>query len=285
MRTTLDVASLPAVTDGGVLAAQRALWSKGDYPTLARHMVPISVGTLDLVGVSPGDRVLDVGVGDGNTSLEAARRSAVVTGLDLNPDQLGRARARSAAEGVDVELVEGNAEELPFEDGRFDLVVSVLGVIFAPDHARAAAELARACRPGGRVAVTAWQDAGWFRSWRDRAQQVLPSDPPAAGAGPRPDAWGSPDELERRLAGAGIEVTAVHVRPFHWTFPSAEAAVELFLRTASGFIAFQEAATAAGRGDEVVPALLAALEDADEATDGTCRVASPYLVGVGRRPS
>lgn len=268
------------MTDDRVLTAQQELWRKGDYPAVARHLQPISEETLEIVGVSPGDRLLDVGTGDGNTAVEAARRGAVVTGIDLSPDQLAKARARLAAEGLDVALHEADAQDLPLGDGRFDVVVSVLGVIFAPDPARAAAELVRVCRPGGQVAVTAWQDTGWFRAWRDRAAQLLPPDP--APGGPRPDLWGDAGEMRRRLEAAGIDAT-VHERPFHWSFPSSPAAAEFFLRTASGFVAFHEAATAAGRGDEVLPALVAALDEMNEATDGTCRVASPYLVGVGRR--
>jgi SAM-dependent methyltransferase len=269
------------MTADEVLAAQRKLWARGDYPALARHMVPISVETLDLAGVAPGDQVLDVGVGDGNTAAEAARRGATVTGIDLSPDQLDKARARLVAEGLDVDLHEANAEELPFPDGRFDVVVSVLGVIFAPDHARATAEMVRVCRPGGTVAITAWQDTAWFRTWRDRAMPLVTPDPSAA-AGPRPDLWGDADEMTRRLGAAGIEAT-VHERPFHWSFPSCEAAARFFLETASGFIAFKEAATAAGHGDQVLPTLEAALEDVNEATDGTCRAPSPILVAVGRR--
>jgi SAM-dependent methyltransferase len=269
------------MTDEKVLEAQRRLWAAGDYPAIARHLLPISVETLDVVGVGPGQQVLDVGVGDGNTAIEAARRGAVVTGLDISPAQLDKARRRITAEGLSVELHEGHAEDLPFADASFDVVVSVLGVIFAPDHERAVAELARVCRPGGTVAVTAWVDDSWFRLWRDRAARLVPPAPPDDG-GPRPDLWGQPGEAARRLAAAGLDAHEER-RDFFWSFPTAQAAATFFLEVAAPFMALKQAAAEAGRGHEVLPELVAAMDEVNAATDGTCRLPSPYLVAVGRR--
>lgn len=268
------------MTDEKVLEAQRRVWAAGDYPAIARHLRPISVETLELAGVAAGQQVLDVGVGDGNTAIEAARRGAAVTGLDISPDLLDKARRRIAAEGFHVELHEGHAEDLPFADATFDAVVSVLGVIFAPDHERAVAELARVCRPGGTVAVTAWVDVSWFRTWRERADRLVPMAPPEGG--PRPDLWGQPGEAVRRLRAAGLDARE-EVRDFDWSFPTSEAAATFFLDTAAPFIAFKQAAVAAGRGDEVLPELVAAMDEVNVATDGTCRLPSPYVVAVGRR--
>jgi SAM-dependent methyltransferase len=263
------------------LDGQRRIWTIGDYPAIARHLRPISLEVLDTVGVTPGLRVLDVGVGDGNTAIEAAARGAVVAGIDLTPAQIERARRRAGSEGVSLDLRVGDAEDLPYDDASFDLVVSVLGAMFAPDHQRAAAELARVCRPGGTVAFVAWAEGGWSRAWRARAATLLP--PPPAGS-PRPDEWGDADEAVRRLTAAGLEVQA-EVRPFHWSFPSARAALDLFLASAGPFIAFREAAAQAGVGDRVEPELLAALDEANEATNGACLLAAPYLLAVGARPS
>ena len=271
------------MTDESALDAQRTIWTIGDYPAVARHLFPLTVDALDAAGIVPGTKLLDVGVGDGNTSIEAARRGATVTGIDLTPRQLELARARAAAEGVTVTLDEGNAEELPYPDGEFDVVVSVVGVIFAPDAARAARELARVCRPGGTVVVVSWSATGGFPEvWRRVAGELMPS---VAGEMAR-DRWGDQALVEDLLgrSGAGLDVV---VRPgtFHWRFPSTAEARDFFLATAGGFIAFDEAVAASGRPGAVRESLLAAMDEANEATDGTCVMPAPYLLAVGRRTS
>ena len=264
--------------------AQQRMWSAGDYPAIARHLLPISVDLVDTVGVTTGTRVLDVGVGDGNAAIEAAQRGAVVTGVDLTPSQIDKARARSAEGGLDIELQVGDAEDLDFDDATFDAVVSVMGVIFAPDHTRAVAEMARVCRLRGTVALTAWARDGWGGIWRERVAELLPAPPPGngPGAGPAPDAWGDPDEVVRRLAAAGL-VAEVHLREFYWSFPSSEACADFFLGNAGPFIACAEAAAAAGAGDRLREVLVDALGSVNQATDGTCRAPAPYLLAVASR--
>lgn len=266
--------------------AQQRMWSSGDYPAVARHLLPISVDLVDTVGITTGTRVLDVGVGDGNAAIEAARRGAVVTGVDLTPSQIDKARARSAGDDLDIELQVGDAEDLVFDDATFDAVVSVMGVIFAPDHARAVAEMARVCRLRGTVALTSWAHDGWGVTWRERVADLLPApssgNAPGAGPAPGPDAWGDPDELVRRLAAAGLHAE-VHLREFHWSFPSAEACADFFLGYAGPFIACAEAATAAGTGDRLREVLVDALDSVNQATDGTCRAPAPYLLAVASR--
>jgi SAM-dependent methyltransferase len=269
------------MTDESVLGVQRMIWAAGDYPAVAKRLLPISVDLVTTVGVSDGDRVLDVGVGDGNTAIEAARRGAVVTGVDLTPEQIDRAHARVDAEGLAIDLQVANAESLPLPDAAFDTVVSVMGMIFAPDHEAAAAEMARVCRPGGTVAVTTWANDGWYREWRAGAATLV--GPPPAG-GPDPDAWADPDEVARRLAAAGL-VPEIHSRAFHWDFPSAEFGADFFLSAAGAYIAFKHAADAAGTGDKVRDVLLTAMESVNDATDGTCRIPAPYFLAVAHRPA
>jgi len=130
------------------------------------------------------------------------------------------------------------------------------------------------------VAFVAWADAGWYRTWRDRVAAIIPAPPPGTV---RPDEWGHVDEAVRRFTAAGLDARA-EVRPFHWSFPSTRDAADLFLGASGSFIAFREAATRAGNGDRVQPELLAALDEANEATDGTCRLSAPYLLAQGPRP-
>jgi len=157
----------------------------------------------------------------------------------------------------------------------------VLGMMFAPDHTRATAELARVCRPGGTVAVVAWSDGSWASAWLKRAARLVPM---ATAGRPTPNGWGDATETERRLHAVGLEAK-VGQRPFTWRFSSTQEAADFFLRAAGPFIAFGEAAAQAGHGHEVRSELIAAMDETNTATDGSCELSSPYLLAVGRRPT
>ncbi len=262
-----------------VADAQRRMWTVGDYPTIARHLLPISVEAVAALGLRPGDRVLDVGVGNGNAAIEAARAGATVTGIDLTPAQIERARERCAREAVEVDLRVGDAQSLDVADSSFDAVISVMGMMFAPDHVRATAEMARACRPGGRVAITTWAAGGWMRGWQERVAHLVPTPPPG---GPRPDEWSDANEVRRRLAAAGLE-PIVRERPFAFRFSSVDEASHMFRSSAGPFVAFLEVASGLGRGDEAVAALGTAITEANEASDGSCALAAPFLLAVATR--
>ncbi len=260
---------------------QRRLWTGGDYPAVARLLAPISTALVDRVGARPGIRLLDVGVGDGNTAIEAAQRGAAVTGVDITPAQIERARARITELGVDVELELGDAEDLPFADASFDVVVSVMGMIFAPDAARAASEMHRVCRPGGTVAITAWAQDGWAITWRRRSAKLLPQAPQPSNGGP--DAWGDPAIAVERLRRAGLVATAT-IEPFGWTFPDVDTALRFFVEDTPPMVAFVEAAARIGRRDDGVAALRQVLEESNRATDGSVDLWAPYVVCIATRP-
>jgi ubiquinone/menaquinone biosynthesis C-methylase UbiE len=149
-------ASAPVPDMIAIKEMQRRAWSAGDYRPLGARMLPAAESLCERAGVSGGLRVLDVATGTGNAALAAARRGCDVVGVDFVPGQLEVARARAAAEGLEVRFLESDAEALPVPDASFDAVVSVFGAIFAPDQERAAAELLRACRPGGTIAMANW---------------------------------------------------------------------------------------------------------------------------------
>lgn len=261
-----------------VSAAQRELWTLGYYPTIARHLMPIAVATIDALGIRPGERVLDVGTGTGNAAVEAARRGAVVSGVDLTPRQIEFARKRCEVEEVSVELSVGDAQELGWADGAFDAVVSVMAVALAPDHARAAAEMVRVARPGGRIAMTWWSSGGWSAAWRERLADLMP---PPSPDGPMPDEWSDPGEFARRLRAAGLGDVSVTERPFAWRFASIDEGMETFVTGAGPYVRTMAVADDLGRGDEARATFRAALEEANVADDGSLVLPGPYLLGIG----
>jgi SAM-dependent methyltransferase len=147
---THDLSMLPRVSGAEV-------WSGASYERIAETFAPIHDRVVETLALEPGAPVLDVACGTGGVALRAARVGADVTGIDISADQVAKARRAAAAGDLVVRFDEGDCQELPYADAEFDAVASVFGAIFAPDHRRTAAELARVCRPGGRLALTAWQ--------------------------------------------------------------------------------------------------------------------------------
>ena len=165
---------------------QQKVWSSGDYNKIAAITVPLSEFLVDHVGVTPGSRVLDVATGTGHAALAAARRDAVVVGIDYVPALLDIARRRAAAEDLEADFAEADAEDLPYGDGAFDYVLSAIGVMFAADHQRAADEMVRVTRPGGRIAVASWTPQGFVGGMLAAVGRHVA---PPAGA-QRPTLWG-----------------------------------------------------------------------------------------------
>ena len=137
------------------------VWSGATYERLAETFAPIHDRVVGFLALDPGSQVLDVACGTGGVALRAARAGADVVGIDISADQLAKARRAATAEGLRIRFDEGDCQNLPYADAAFGAVVSVFGVIFGDDHARTAAELARVCRPGGRLVLTAWQTDAW----------------------------------------------------------------------------------------------------------------------------
>ncbi len=264
------------MTDGSEFKdRQRAMWSAGDYPAIAERIEAASATVVASVGVSEGDRVLDVATGSGNAALVAAALGGEVIGLDLTPELLVTARKRAEESELRVEFIEGDAEALPFDDASFDRVTSVFGVMFAPDQQRAADELTRVCRPGGRIGVCAWTPAGV--NGRMFALLASRMPPPPAGFMP-PVLWGTEERLRQLFAGSGAELS--FERRFstfeddsaeEWTAYGEEALGPMILaRQALG-----EEVWAEVRAD-----LISLYEDANEADDGGFRFRAEYLETV-----
>lgn len=179
----------------------------------------------DTADLRAGWRVLDVATGSGNAAIAAARHGCTVVGIDYVPALLERGRRRADAEGLEIELIEGDAEALPFPDDTFDAVTSVFGAMFAPDHERAASEVLRVTRPGGTVALANWTPDGFIGElFRTTAAHV----PPPAGV-QSPLLWGTEAHL-RDLFGDHVASFEVSERTFTWRFQSPEEFVEFFRR-------------------------------------------------------
>ncbi|MEA2371659.1 MAG: hypothetical protein QOH12_2053 [Solirubrobacteraceae bacterium] len=189
-----------------VKKAQQYMWSEGDFASLATGLVIVGEMLCETVDVLPGDRVLDVACGSGTAALAAARRGASVTGVDYVPALLERGRERAAAERVDVEWIEGDAEALALEDGSFDIVLSTFGSMFAPDHARAAHELLRVCHPGGLIGMANWTPDGLMG---EVFQTIVKHAPPPIKIDP-PGLWGVEEYLRTLL---GDEITSLELTP------------------------------------------------------------------------
>ncbi len=203
---------------------QQKVWSSGDYNKIAALTVPLSEHLVDHVGVEPGSRVLDVATGTGHAALAAARRGAVVVGIDYVDPLLDIARRRATAEDLEVDFAQADAENLPYDDGAFDTVLSAIGVMFSADHERAAQELARVCRPGGRIGVVSWTPEGFVGGMLAAVGRHVT---PPAGAQP-PTRWGTEAVVAELL---GNEVTDVESVTATVTqrFADAEAFADLFL--------------------------------------------------------
>jgi SAM-dependent methyltransferase len=203
---------------------QQATWSSGDFHVIASLITPTAERLVDAADLRAGSRVLDVATGSGNAALAAARLGAHVTGIDYVPALLARGRERAAAEGLEVELVDGDAEAIPFPDASFDAVVSVYGSMFAPDHARAAAEMVRVCRPGGTIALASWTPEGFLGELFETVAEHVPPPPGLVS----PMRWGK----EQHLLGLfGDDVDWTHRRrTFTFRFASAEDFVDTFVR-------------------------------------------------------
>jgi SAM-dependent methyltransferase len=205
---------------------QQQTWASGDFSVVAARIVLVAEQLCDTADLHAGWHVLDVATGSGNAAIAAARLGCSAVGVDYVPALLERGRLRAAAERLPVELVEGDAEALPFADGSFDAVTSVFGTMFAPDHEQTASELLRVCRSGGTIALASWAPEGFIGDlFRATAAHV----PPPAGVR-SPMLWGTEAHL-RDLFGDRIESLAVDERTFTFRFLSAEDFVTFFRRS------------------------------------------------------
>ncbi|HEU0193726.1 MAG TPA: methyltransferase domain-containing protein [Gaiellales bacterium] len=250
----------------------RATWAAGDFPTVARLTLwEVGPRIVAAVGIDPGDEVLDVACGTGNAAIRAAEAGARVTGVDLTPELFEAGRREAAGSGVALEWVQGDAEELPFEDESFDVVLSTFGCMFAPRHAVAAAEIARVLRPGGRLGITAWTPEGGMGSFFRTVGTYMPPPPPIAQP---PALWGSEHHVRELFAGSDVYLEFRRDTVEQARFESTDEAIEYMATRFGPMMMAREMLTAAGRWDDL-RADLVTLYERDEPLE--------YLVTLGRK--
>lgn len=192
--------------DRALKAKHRTLWALGDYPTVATQVIPtLGPVLVDACAIGAGDRVLDVAAGSGNVAIPAALAGATVVASDLTPELLEAGESAARRRGVDIRWEIGDAEALPYPDDEFDVVVSCVGVMFAPHHAAAAAELIRVCRPGGRIGLVSWTPQGFIGQMFTTLKPYVPPPPP--GVQP-PPLWGNEDHVLGLLGDRAVGIRA-----------------------------------------------------------------------------
>lgn len=260
-----------------VKTAQRNMWASGDYARIAETMPLMSELLCEEIDLRGGERVLDVATGSGNTALAAARRHTVATGVDYVPALIDRARIRAEAEQLDVDFQVGDAERLPVPDGSFDVVLSTIGVMFAPDQRAAAGELVRVCRPGGRIGLTNWPPAGFVAELFALFGRYAP---PPEGV-PSPLRWGDRHGLAELFGDAVREVRTSTGRQV-FRYPSVSDYVRWF-RTYFGPTVTTFAALADAERDRLDADFAALVARYNTAADGTLVLPAQYLTYVATR--
>ena len=207
----------------------KAVWMAGDYGVFAKYMEPGAIEFLARLAVLPGTRMLDVGCGAGQIAIPAARAGVQVTGVDIATNLIEQACVRAAAAGVKVRFDEGDAEMLPYDDASFDLVVSLIGAMFAPRPGRVAAELLRVCRPGGRIVMANWTPSGFVGLM---FKAIGRHEPPPVLM-PSPLLWGHEATVRERL-GDGVSHLSLTRRQYPFVYPFGTTEVVDFFRTYYG---------------------------------------------------
>jgi ubiquinone/menaquinone biosynthesis C-methylase UbiE len=253
---------------------QHGAWSSGDYAVVGTTLQIVGEQLCEALDLRSGTRVLDVAAGNGNATLAAARRWCDVTSTDYVPALLERGRERAAADHLTVEFREADAEALPFGDGSFDAVVSTFGVMFTPDQDKAASELARVCRAGGKIGLANWTPQGFIGQLFKTLGRHLP--PPAGVKSPA--LWGTKARLEEMFGAKAAEIVA-EPRMFVFRYRSPEHFLDVFKSyygpMLKAFAALDANGQAALRRD-----LLALVGEFNRAGDGTMVVHSEYLEAV-----
>ena len=270
MQTTANTVTQPAPDLAALKSRQQVAWASGDYSVIGARLQIVGESLCEALDLRSGEKVLDIAAGNGNATLAAARRWAEVTSTDYVPELLERGRERAMANGLSVEFQQADAEALPFKDASFDVIVSTFGVMFTPDQDKAAKEMLRVCRPGGRIGMANWTPESFIGQVFKTIGQHIPPMPGVRS----PALWGTKARLEEMFGGqASIEATS---RMYNFRYRSPAHWLEVF-RTWYGpvhkaFEALPQPGKTALEED-----FLALIARFNRAKDGTMVVPAEYL--------
>ena len=263
--------SSPAVDLAAVKTRQQAAWSTGNYAVVGTTLQIVGENLCEALNLRSGTRVLDVAAGNGNATLAAARRWCDVTSTDYVASLLDSGRARAQAEGHAIQFQEADAENLPFPDASFDVVMSTFGVMFTPNQDKAASELARVCKPGGRIGLANWTPESFIGQVFKTIGKYIP---PAPGV-KSPSLWGTTARLEE-LLGKAAQVIRTTRREFTFRYRSPTNWIEVF-RTYYGPMNKAFGALDAEKQAAFTQDLLALMKSHNQSGDDTLVLPSEYL--------
>lgn len=267
--------------DQDLKARHRAMWGSGNYPAMVEtFLLPLGPRLVEACNIRRGMRVLDVASGTGNAAIPAAERGASVVASDLTPGLLDAGRKRAEEMGLELEWVEADAENLPFEDADFDVVMSSIGVMFAPHHQAAADEMVRVCRPGGQIGLLSWTPEGMLGALFRMMKPFAPPPPP--GAQP-PPLWGSEEHLkelfDNRVTFSGLERDVLEIT----AFPDPLGYREHFKEYYGPTISTYANAAREGRAEEMDEVFAEFCREWNRGTPDQARFEKEYLLSVGTR--
>jgi len=266
---------------GQIKQGQKVAWDAGEFVEIAKLISSVGERITRHAGVAADEEVLDVACGTGNATLPAARTGARVTGLDLVPKLLEHARAAADGEGLDVTWVEGDAEQLPFEDASFDVVLSTFGCMFAPRHEVAAAEIARVLRPGGRIGICSWTPDGEIGAFFATIGAHMPAAPPDVQP---PPLWGSEEHVRELFADTGVEPEFAG-ESAKMSFDSPADALETYETKFGPIVMAKAALEPQGKWQALREDLARFFESYGRAEGGRTVLEPEYLVVTGGKPA
>jgi SAM-dependent methyltransferase len=261
----------------GITKNQKEMWGAGDFNQIARQNVVMAEALCEAIDPHPGEAVLDVACGSGTAALVAERRYCEVTGIDYVPELIEQATARTLANGQEIDFRLGDAQDLPFPDDSFDIVLSVYGVQFAPDQEQAARELLRVCKPGGRIGLAGPIPEGWSGDWFAAHARYVPPPPGIES----PLRWGTEEGLEE-LLGGGVRSIGIERRTALQYYRSVDHAIEVFSTYFGPTIRALETIDSADR-ETLLEDLTAVMSRYNRATDGTAIVENQYLQTIATK--
>jgi ubiquinone/menaquinone biosynthesis C-methylase UbiE len=259
----------------------RATWAAGDFDAIAERIWAVGNDLVERVGIGAGETVIDVACGTGNAAIPAALAGARVTGLDITPELFEDARRRAGEAGVEIDWVEGDAEELPYDVASFDVALSTFGCMFAPRHKAAAGEIARVLRPGGRLGIAAWRPEGSIGEFFRTIAAHAPPPPPDFQP---PPLWGQREHVEGLFEETGVELRFEDAAA-HWHFDSLEEMLDEYATKFGPVVMLRAALEPEGRWEALRDDLAATFERITVPDGDGVAFDGEYLITLGEKRS